>query len=102
MQEAVRMMEEHADGKNGYKGKCFISCSACEDDARAVAELEMCIRDRSEGYVVYVAESTVSSSFNMMGGIQVGPGEMGGGGAPGGGPGGNGGRSGGSNGGGPK
>ena len=39
MQEAVRMMEEHADGKNGYKGKCFISCSACEDDARAVAEL---------------------------------------------------------------
>ena len=39
MQEAVRMMEEHADGKHGYKGKCFISCSACEDDARAVAEL---------------------------------------------------------------
>ena len=56
----------------------------------------------SEGDVVYVAESTVSSSFNMMGGIQVGPGEMGGGGAPGGGPGGNGGRSGGSNGGGPR
>ena len=59
----------------------------------------------SEGDVVYVAESTVSSSFNMMGGIQVGPGEMDGGGAPGGGPGGNGGnggRSGGNNGGGPR
>ena len=55
----------------------------------------------SEGDVVYVAESTVSSSFNMMGGMQGGPGEMGG--MPsGGGPGGNGGRSGGNNGGGPR
>ena len=58
----------------------------------------------SEGDVVYVAESTVSSSFNMMGGMQGGPGDMGGGGAPGGGNGGGngGGRSGGNNGGGPR
>lgn len=58
----------------------------------------------SEGDVVYVAESTVSSSFNMMGGMQGGPGGMQGGG-PDGGPGGaNGGISGGSgaNGGGPR
>ena len=60
----------------------------------------------SEGDVVYVAESTVSSSFNMMGGMPSGggPGEMGGmpsGGGPGG-NGGNGGRSGGNNGGGPR
>lgn len=58
----------------------------------------------SEGDVVYVSESTASSSVNMMGGMQGAPGGMGGdfgGGAPGGG--GNSGRSGGSgNGGGPR
>ena len=57
----------------------------------------------SEGDVVYVAESTVNSSFNMMGGMQGGPGGMGGnpgGGAPGGGN--SGGRSGGNNGGAPR
>lgn len=37
--EAVKMMEEHADGGTSYNGKCFISCSACYDDARAVADL---------------------------------------------------------------
>lgn len=39
IQEAVRMMEEHAADGNSYSGKCFISCSACYDDARAVADL---------------------------------------------------------------
>ena len=39
IKEIVRMMEVHADGGLEYSGKCFISNSACMDDARAVAEL---------------------------------------------------------------
>ena len=32
-------MQAHAKGGLSYKGKCFISNSDCEDDARAVANL---------------------------------------------------------------
>ena len=32
-------METHAKGGRGYNGKCFISNSACIEDAKAVAEL---------------------------------------------------------------
>ena len=32
-------MKKYADKGEGYDEKCFISCSACEGDARAVAEL---------------------------------------------------------------
>lgn len=37
IQEIVRMMELHASGGLYYNGKCFISNSACESDAREVA-----------------------------------------------------------------
>ena len=39
IQEIVRRMEEHADGGTNYCGKCYISMSACQEDARAVADL---------------------------------------------------------------
>lgn len=39
IEEIVRMMEEHAEGGVDYSGKCFISNSACYDDARKVADL---------------------------------------------------------------
>ncbi len=35
----VEMMKEHAQGGTDYSGRCFISCSACFDDARLVADL---------------------------------------------------------------
>jgi fatty acid-binding protein DegV len=35
----VEKMEQHAQGGLDYSGKCFISNSACYDDARAVANL---------------------------------------------------------------
>lgn len=38
-QEIVRTMMEHAQNGTDYSGKCFISNSACYDDARAVADL---------------------------------------------------------------
>ena len=35
----VKRMEEHAQGGLDYSGKCFISNSACMEDARKVADL---------------------------------------------------------------
>ena len=37
--EIVKRMEEHAEGGTNYSGKCFISNSACYEDARMVADL---------------------------------------------------------------
>ncbi len=39
IEEIVKCMEEHADSGLGYSGKCFISQSACIDDAKKVASL---------------------------------------------------------------
>lgn len=39
VQEIVKMMEQHAENGTAYSGKCFISHSACMEDARAVADL---------------------------------------------------------------
>lgn len=39
IQEIVKMMELHAAGGLDYSGKCFISNSACESDAKEVAAL---------------------------------------------------------------
>jgi fatty acid-binding protein DegV len=37
--EIVQKMEEHAQDGTNYSGKCFISNSACYEDARRVADL---------------------------------------------------------------
>ncbi len=39
IKEIVKKMEEHAQNGLDYSGKCFISNSACFDDARKVADL---------------------------------------------------------------
>ena len=39
IREIVKKMEECAEGGLDYSGKCFISQSACREDARAVADL---------------------------------------------------------------
>ena len=39
IQEIVKKMTEHADNGTDYTGKCFISQSACYEDAKAVADL---------------------------------------------------------------
>jgi len=38
LKELVNQMEEHAQNGTEYAGKCFISNSACEQDARFVAD----------------------------------------------------------------
>lgn len=35
----VEVMKEHAEGGENYRGKCYLSMSACEEDAAAVANL---------------------------------------------------------------
>lgn len=37
--EAAKMMEQYADSQTAYNGKCFMSQSACYEDARALADL---------------------------------------------------------------
>ena len=71
MQEAVRMMEEHADGKNGYNGKCFISCSACEDDARAVADLVEARFPELDGRVLINSIGTVIGAHTGPGTVAL-------------------------------
>jgi DegV family protein with EDD domain len=39
IQEIVKVMEQHANGGRDYSGKCFMSHSACESDAKEVASL---------------------------------------------------------------
>ncbi len=39
IQEIVAKMKEHAEGGADYNGKCYISQSACYEDARKVADL---------------------------------------------------------------
>ena len=39
IRSCVEQMENHARGGHDYDGKCYISMSACMDDARAVADL---------------------------------------------------------------
>ena len=39
IEKSVEMMVEHADGGTSYSDKCFISNSACLDDANTVADL---------------------------------------------------------------
>lgn len=39
IKKIVDQMEENAEGGSSYSGKCYISQSACYDDARAVADL---------------------------------------------------------------
>lgn len=38
LKELVNQMAEHAEGGTGYSGKCFISNSACVEDAQKVAK----------------------------------------------------------------
>ena len=39
IREIVQKMEQHAEGGTDYSGKCYISQSACIEDAKAVAKL---------------------------------------------------------------
>ena len=55
-------MEEHAQGGDDYSGKCYISNSACYDDARAVAdEIEQKFPKLNGKVEIYSVGTTIGS-----------------------------------------
>lgn len=67
--EIVRRMEEHAEEGIYYSGKCFISNSACMEDARAVADL---IEERFQ----HLNGKVMINSVGTVIGAHTGPGTV--------------------------
>ena len=67
--EIVSKMVEHAEGGRDYSGKCFISHSACEADARAVA-------DRVEATFPNLDGKVMINSIGTVIGAHTGPGTV--------------------------
>jgi DegV family protein with EDD domain len=69
--EAVKRMEEHAKDGLNYNGKCFISHSACYDDARAVADLVESTFLQLNGKVLINSVGTVIGSHTGPGTVAL-------------------------------
>ncbi len=67
--EIVNMMEVHAQNGINYSGKCFISNSACHDDARKVADL-------IEGKFSSLNGQVMINSVGAVIGAHTGPGTV--------------------------
>lgn len=67
----VDRMKEHAEGGSGYSGRCFISNSACFEDARAVADLIEAEFPSLDGRVMINNVGTVIGSHTGPGTIAV-------------------------------
>lgn len=62
IQEIVKKMQEHAEGGADYSGKCYISQSACREDAEAVAALVEQRFPKLNGKVeIYYVGTTIGS-----------------------------------------
>ena len=62
IQAIVTRMEECADNGTDYSGKCYISHSACYEDARAVADLVEAAFPKLNGKVeIYSVGTTIGS-----------------------------------------
>ena len=69
IREIEKKMEEYADGRLDYSGKCFISQSACYEDARAVA-------DQIESRFPKLNGKVVINSIGNLIGAHTGPGTV--------------------------
>ena len=69
--EIVSRMEQHAEGGLNYSGKCFISNSACYDDARAVADLVEAKFKKLDGKVLSNSVGTVIGSHTGPGTVAL-------------------------------
>ena len=69
--EIVQRMEGHAQNGLDYSGKCFISNSACYDDARAVADLIEEKFPRLNGEVMINSVGTVIGSHTGPGTVAL-------------------------------
>lgn len=71
IREIVEKMQIHAQNNLNYSGKCFISHSACMDDARAVAELIESTFPNLNGKVVINSVGTVIGSHTGPGTVAL-------------------------------
>jgi len=71
IREIVKRMEEHVQGGLEYSGKCFISNSACIDDARAVADMIEAKFPRLNGKVMINSIGTVIGSHTGPGTVAL-------------------------------
>ena len=62
---------EHAEGGLAYSGKCYISHSACYDDARAVADLIEARFPKLDGKVLINSVGTVIGSHTGPGTVAL-------------------------------
>ncbi len=67
IREIVEKMKQHARGGVGYDGKCFISHSACLDDAKTVADMVESAFPRLNGKVMINSVGTVIGSHTGPG-----------------------------------
>ena len=71
IREIVKKMEQHAEGGLEYSGKCFISYSACYDDARKVADLVEATFPKLNGKVMINSIGTVIGSHTGIGTVAL-------------------------------
>lgn len=71
IREIVRQMELHAQGGLEYSGKCFISNSACMEDAEAVAELVEKTFPHLDGKIMINSVGTVIGSHTGPGTVAL-------------------------------
>jgi DegV family protein with EDD domain len=71
IEEIVARMEEHADDKLDYSGKCYISNSACYEDARKVADLIESKFHKLDGKVMINSVGTVIGSHTGPGTVAL-------------------------------
>jgi len=69
--EIVKRMEEHAQNGAEYSGKCFISQSACYEDAREVADLVEAKFPKLNGRVMINSIGTVIGSHTGPGTVAL-------------------------------
>lgn len=69
--EIVKMMERHAQNGAAYAGKCFISNSACYEDAREVADLIEAKFPHLDGPVLINSVGTVIGSHTGPGTVAL-------------------------------
>ena len=70
-EEIVARMEEHATDGLNYSGKCFISHSACYEDARAVADMVEKRFKKLDGNVLINSVGTVIGSHTGPGTVAL-------------------------------
>ena len=71
IKKIVERMHEHAEGGDDYCGRCYISNSACMDDARAVADLVETEFKKLDGKVMINSVGTVIGSHTGPGTVAL-------------------------------